>query len=132
MRFGRGIGLALALIALTATAPAASAADLLSQTVSAATAVDRSCTGGERSGAGVAQKSFTMPLGGEVTARLTAASGDWDLAIIDASDHRLVAGSAYSGADEVASGFAATGNDLIVQACRRSGSRAKGTAGRSR
>ena len=63
-----------------------------------------------------------MPAGGEVTARLTAASGDWDLAVIDPSDHRLVAGSAYSGATEVASGFAAIGNSLIVQACRRSGS----------
>ena len=30
-----------------------------------------------------------------------------------------MAGSAYSGADEVASGFAASGNKLIVQACRR-------------
>jgi hypothetical protein len=62
-----------------------------------------------------------MPAGGEVTARLSAASGDWDLAIIDPTDHRVVAGSAYSGADEIASGFAAVGNDLVVQACRRSG-----------
>jgi hypothetical protein len=99
----------------------ASAGELLSQTVSAASAVDRSCTGGERSGAGVAQKRVTMPAGGEVTARLTATSGDWDLAIIDPADHRVVAGSAYSGADEVASGFAAIGNNLIVQACRRTG-----------
>jgi hypothetical protein len=102
-------------------APAASAAVLLSQPVSAASAVDKSCTDGERSDAGVARKSFTMPAGGEVTARLTAASGDWDLAIVDPSDHRMVAGSAYSGATEVASGFAAIGNNLIVQACRRSG-----------
>ena len=71
-----------------------------------------------------------MPAGGEVTARLTAASGDWDLAIIDPSDHRLVAGSAYSGASEVASGFAAIGNNLIVQACRRSGSSSQRAAER--
>jgi Zinc carboxypeptidase len=116
-----GAGLAAALVALFATASAASAAGLLSQTVSAASAVDKSCTSGERSGAGVARQSFTMPAGGGVTARLTAASGDWDLAIVDPSDHRMVAGSAYSGSTEVASGFAAVGNDLIVQACRRSG-----------
>jgi hypothetical protein len=120
MRSGRWIGLVAALGALFVPAPA-SAAELLSQTVSAASAVDRSCTGGERSGAGVAQKRLTMPAGGEVTARLSAASGDWDLAIIDPADHRVVAGSAYSGADEVASGFAAVGNNLIVQACRRTG-----------
>ena len=120
MRSGRLVGLAAVLVALFAAAPA-SAAELLSDTVAAASAVDKSCTGGERSGAGVAQKRFTMPAGGEVTARLSAASGDWDLAIIDPSDGRVVAGSAYSAADEVASGFAAVGNDLLVQACRRSG-----------
>jgi hypothetical protein len=107
-------------VTLVVAAPA-SAADLLTQTVSAASAVDKSCTGGERSGAGVAQKRVIMPAGGEITARLSAASGDWDLAIIDPSDHRVVAGSAYSGADEVASGFAAVGNNLIIQACRRTG-----------
>jgi hypothetical protein len=112
---------AVALAILGGAAPA-SAAGLLSQTVTAASAVDKSCTSGERSGAGVAQKRITMPLGGEVTARLTAAGGDWDLAILDPTDHRLVAGSAYAGASEVASGFAATGNGLIVQACRRTGS----------
>jgi hypothetical protein len=116
-----GIGLAVVVLVLMLAVPA-SAADLLSQTVSAASAVDKSCTSGQRSGAGVAQKSVTMPAGGEITARLSAASGDWDLAIVDPSDHRIVAGSAYSGADEVASGFAAIGNNLIVQACRRSGS----------
>jgi hypothetical protein len=120
MTSGRLVGLAIALLALVTAAPA-SAGDLLTQTVSAASAVDKSCTSGERSGAGVAQKRVTMPAGGEVTARLSAASGDWDLAIIDPSDHRVVAGSAYRGAVEVASGFAAVGNDLIVQACRRSG-----------
>ncbi|HEV7846057.1 MAG TPA: M14 family zinc carboxypeptidase [Thermoleophilaceae bacterium] len=117
----RCIGLAVALVALLAAAPAASATELLTQTVSAASAVDKSCTSGARTGAGVAQSRVTMPVGGEVTARLTAASGDWDLAIVDPSDGRVVAGSAYAGAAEVASGFAAKGNDLIVQACRRSG-----------
>jgi Zinc carboxypeptidase len=120
MRFG-GIGAAVALVVLFAAATPASAAGLLSHTVSAASAVDKSCTSGERSGTGVARRSVTMPAGGEVTARLTAASGDWDLAIVDPSDGRVVAGSAYSGASEVASGFAAVGNNLVVQACRRSG-----------
>jgi Zinc carboxypeptidase len=120
MRFG-GIAALAGAVVLFAAGPA-SAADLLVQTVSAASAVDQSCTSGERSGAGVAQKRVTMPAGGEVTARLSAASGDWDLAIIDPSDHRVVAGSAYRGASEVASGFAAIGNSLIVQACRRTGS----------
>jgi len=115
-----GIGLAAAVLALTLAGPA-SAGELLSQTVSAASAVDKSCTGGERSGAGVAQKRITMPDAGYVTARLGAASGDWDVAIINATDGRVVAGSAYSGSDEVASGLAIKGSELIVQACRLSG-----------
>ena len=115
-----GSGALASLVLLVMSAPA-SAAGLLSQTVTAATAADKSCTAGERTGTSVAQRRVVMPLGGEITASLTAASGDWDLAIIDPSDGRIVAGSAYRGANEVASGFAATGNSLIVQACRRSG-----------
>jgi hypothetical protein len=57
-----------------------------------------------------------------VTARLTAASGDWDLALVDAASGRVVAGSAYRGSTEVASGFAGQGSTLIVQACRLTGS----------
>ena len=120
MKLG-GIGLAVVVLALIVAGPA-SAADLLPQTVSAASAVDKSCTGGERSGAGVAQKRFTMPAAGWVRADLTAAGGDWDVAIIDTADGRVVAGSAGSGASETASGLAVQGSDLIVQACRLSGS----------
>ena len=116
-----GSGVLVALVLLVMSAPA-SATGLLSQTVAAASALDKSCTSGERTGTSVAQRRVVMPLGGEITASLTSASGDWDLAIIDPSDGRIVAGSAYEGANEVASGFAATGNSLIVQACRRSGS----------
>jgi len=114
------VGLVVAVGAFVVAAPA-SAADLLSQTVSAASAVDKSCTTGERSGAGVAQKSFTMPTAGWVTAGLTAAGGDWDVAIIDTADGRVVAGSSGSAADEAASGLAIKGSELVVQACRLTG-----------
>src|SRR6185295_1888976 len=120
MRSGRLIGPAIALALLVCAAPA-SAAGLLSQPVTAASALDKSCTSGQRTGTSVAQRQVVMPLGGEIVASLSAANGDWDLAIIDPSDGRIVAGSAYEGADEVAAGYAATGNRLVVQACRRSG-----------
>src|SRR6188768_3963151 len=103
MTLRRWIGPAVALACLASAAPA-SASGLLSQTVAAASALDKSCTSGQRSGTSVAQRRVVMPLGGEITASLSAASGDWDLAIIDPSDGRIVAGSAYEGADEVASG----------------------------
>ena len=115
MRLGRGIGLAAVLVAASfVAAPSASAAGLLTQTVSAASAVNKSCTTGARSGAGVAQKRVPMPAAGWVTARLTATSGDWDVAIVDAATKRVVAGSAYRGSNEVASGLAIKGSGLIV------------------
>jgi hypothetical protein len=115
-----GIGLAVVVLVLVLAVPA-SAAGLLSQPVVVTSAVDKSCTSGERSGAGVARTTFTMPTAGWVTTGLTAASGDWDLAIIDKADNRVVAGSAYAGSDELASGLAVQGSDLVIQACRRSG-----------
>jgi len=116
MKAGRWVGFAIAFATLAVAAPASALP------VTALSAVDQSCTGGERSGAGVAKTRFTMPVAGWVTARLGATSGDWDLAIIDSADGRVVAGSASRGATEVASGLATQGSNLVVQACRRSGS----------
>jgi Zinc carboxypeptidase len=116
MKAGRWVGFAIAFATLAVAAPASALP------VTALSAVDQSCTSGERSGAGVAKTRFTMPVAGWVTARLSAASGDWDLAIIDSADGRVVAGSASRGATEVASGLATQGSNLVVQACRRSGS----------
>ena len=115
--------LVLSTLGLTAAATQASAAALLSKQVSAASAVDRSCTAGKlSSGAGYAQESVTMPSAGSVSARLTAAGGDWDLAVFEADSGQAVAGSAYRGSRELASGYAIAGERLVVQACRLSGS----------
>jgi hypothetical protein len=58
-----GIGLAVVVLVLVLAVPA-SAAGLLSQPVVVTSAVDKSCTSGERSGAGVARTTFTMPTAG--------------------------------------------------------------------
>jgi hypothetical protein len=111
----------LVVVAAVAAAPA-SAAGLLSKQVSAGSAVDRSCT--ERTlsgGSGYAQETVTTPSAGAVTARLNAAGGDWDLAVLEADTGQVVAGSAYRGSREVATGYAIAGERLVVQACRRSG-----------
>ena len=120
MRSARWVGFAIGLVTLAFAAPA-SAVSVLTSTVTALSAVDKSCTGGERSGAGVARTGYVMPAGGSISARLTAAGGDWDVAIVDSGSGRVVAGSAYSGAEELATGYAARGSNLIVQSCRRSG-----------
>jgi hypothetical protein len=107
--------------ALAATSPAA-AAELLRKNVSAASAVDRSCTERQLSGgSGYVQETVVMPAAGAVEARLSAASGDWDLAVFEADTGQVVAGSAYQGSRELASGFAIAGERLVVQACRLSG-----------
>ena len=114
--------LVLSTLGLTAAATQASAAALLSKQVRAASAVDRCCTAGKlSSGSGYAQESVTMPSAGTVTARLTAAGGDWDLAVFEADSGQVVAGSAYRGSRELASGYAVAGERLVVQACRLSG-----------
>ncbi|MGH2848035.1 MAG: M14 family zinc carboxypeptidase, partial [Thermoleophilaceae bacterium] len=121
MAYGRWIlgGLA-ALLSLAAPATA-SAAELLSTTVQADRAVERDCIERPLAGAGQARRSVTAPATGWVSARLEAASGDWDLAIFDAQTGRRVAGSAQRGASELAQGIATRDQALTVQACRRTG-----------
>ncbi|MEJ7875080.1 MAG: M14 family zinc carboxypeptidase [Solirubrobacterales bacterium] len=112
----RGIALAVSLAACFATTASAQAS-----TVTAPEAVDRSCIESKRTDAAVATQTVTVPGVSAVTARLSDAGGNWDLAVVDESG-RVVAGSAYADGDEVAQGFAIEPGALHVQACRRSGS----------
>jgi hypothetical protein len=115
------VTVSLAALVLLVSTPGA-AAQSLSTTVSAADAVDRSCTDGERSGSGVAKRSLTALAPGIVSARLSDASGDWDLAVFDGQTGATVAGSAAAAGDELAEGYVLAGEQLVVQACRRQGS----------
>ena len=102
-------------------APAAGAAT--TQNLRADDAVDRSCSDGLLRGAeGVATATFDSPGVAMVSARLSDASGNWDLSVYDAASGELVAGSAYADSDEVAQGFSTSAGELIAQACRRTGS----------
>jgi len=110
-----------AVLALVCAAPA-SANQLLSQRVTVGEKVERSCIARALTGGGgYATRSVSVPEAGLVTARLAAGSGDWDVALFDSATGQMVAGSAFFGASEVAQGFAAGGQRLTVQACRRSG-----------
>jgi hypothetical protein len=114
----------LVAIAITAAgATSASAAEVLSDTVSAPGAVQRDCTDKAlTAGGGYAQRPVSVPATGSVIARMDGdGSGDWDVALFDAVSGRLVAGSAYRGTHEVASGFVVGATTLTVQACRVSG-----------
>ena len=101
---------------------AAPAQAAVSQKVTAATAVDRSCHAKYAGGAaGTQTVTATAPATGLVRARLSGA-GDWDLGVFDFSSGRTIAGSAGFASNELAEGFVKKGQKLRVQACRFRGS----------
>jgi hypothetical protein len=100
----------------------AGAADLVNERVTVAKAVDRTCFTKLLSGStGVAKRDFTVPATGQLNARLTGGSGDWDLAVFRKVGGAAIAAGSSRGADEVAGGYGFFGEKLTVQACRRSG-----------
>ena len=106
----------------TGAACFAMAAPAGAATLRADQAVERTCSAAERSGAaGVATERVTAPGTAMVSARLTGAEGDWNLAVFDAKSGAVVAASSFAGGDEIAQGFAPGAGTLIVQACRLSG-----------
>ncbi|MGH2986001.1 MAG: M14 family zinc carboxypeptidase [Solirubrobacterales bacterium] len=115
-----GFGSALAAIALMAFAPGAGAQSF-SERVTATDSSDRSCTGALRDDAAVAKHTITAPAAGSIRARLSDASGDWDLGVFDAATGETVAGSAQAGSRELAEGFVLARERLVVQACRLEG-----------
>ena len=115
--------LATAALALAVIAPAATADSLLSTTLQSADSAAADCTRTRGAdAAGVVRERVTMPASGVVSAALRGDAGDWDVSIFDVLTGRLVAGSAGFGATELATGFVGGGRELLVQACRRSGS----------
>ena len=107
---------------MLAGAAPASAGELMSTTVGAEQAVDRSCLTQAPAGtAGVAQRQVRMPNFGWFTVTLDAASGDWDLGVFDTASGRRMTGGTSFGAHEVAQTLVPAGRTLTIQACRRSG-----------
>ena len=125
-RTGLAVGLGLALVAglSTVAATTATAADNI---LRADQAVARSCfakplPSGTR---GVDRREVTSGVDGLLQARLTAAAagaGDWDLAVFDQVSGAVLAASAGLRDVELAEGFVAAGQKLLVQACRYGGS----------
>ncbi|WP_156754327.1 M14 family zinc carboxypeptidase [Actinokineospora pegani] len=106
-----------------ATAPTASAQDA---TLRANQAVARQCFAEPlpRGAAGVDRREVTSSVDGLLQARLTprgAHQGDWDLSVFDAASGAVVAASAGLREVELAEGFVAKGQELVVQGCRHAG-----------
>ena len=113
--------LRVALTASMGALVAASAADATTLRLSSGSERARKCHARLASGLGVARSSLTAPATGLVRARLTGARGDWDLAVFDSRTGRRVASSASTGTRELAEGFVARGQRLVVQGCRLPG-----------
>ena len=111
----------LAALAACLMPVAAGADDLLDETLTLPTSGATTCAAKPAAGAGVLQRRVALPAPGVVGAKLTAASGDWDVAVFEARNGRLVTSGAAYGANEVAVGFVRVPGELIVQACRRKG-----------
>ncbi len=111
-------------MALVLVAPAAAPALASTQrttTVTATRATTGPChAGARRSSRAVAAEPYTAPRTGLLRATLSA-RGDWDVAVFDVDSGRLVAAAATPAGTDLAEGFVAAGERLVVQACRRAG-----------
>jgi len=75
---------------------------------------------------GVATSTFTAPAEGFLTARLRGGPGsDWDLALVEPRNGRVLDGSLAFGADEMVQRWMLPGERLVLQACRRAGPAAR-------
>jgi hypothetical protein len=124
LRLPGGLGALTPAAALVFVALAAAPAQASTQgttTVTATGAATGPCHAGARPASrAVAAEPYTAPRTGLLRASLRA-GGDWDLAVFDADSGRLVAAAATPAGDDMAEGFVAAGERLVVQACRRAG-----------
>ena len=130
LRFlARGAAGALLAAALPSTAAAASPTILpaVTRTLSATAAAPRTCDHAPQAGRGLATTTYTAPMSGYVTARLRAASGDWDLLLRDGASGRRVAASQGFRSSEVAGAWVRAGDRLVAEGCRRTGRSARAT-----
>ena len=119
MRLGRiagiGVAVAFAALAVPAVAPA--------ETLRAGEAVARDCAERHPAGTpGTAHRTFTAAEAGLLTATLSGGpAGDWDLALFRAGSGRPAFASTAFGSDERAQAWVGGGEEVVAQACRRSG-----------
>ena len=113
---------ALGALVLLAGSPAgAGAATLADRAITASGASRALCHARVlEPGAGVSVRRVTTAETGLLRATI-GARGDWDVAVFDAASGRLVAAGAAPAGPELAEGFVAAGERLVLQACRRAG-----------
>lgn len=120
-----GLALLIGAIALAAATvggpPAAGAADADVHSLFAGEASSRSCLDRRRSDSSSDSFELTAPADGYLSATLSAANGDWDLAIFNADSGLGLGGGASRESDELAQTYVFEGDRIVMQGCRRSG-----------
>jgi hypothetical protein len=114
--------LLLAVVPGTAVAATPTILPAVSRSLSSRAAVARVCDAAPQRGRGLASTTYVAPMSGYVTARLRAASGDWDLLLRDGRTGRRIAASQGFRSDEVTGAWVHAGDRLVAEGCRRSGS----------
>jgi hypothetical protein len=113
-----------AVLATAAPASAATQASLppVVKTLTASAAVKRSCPdAGATVRRGVAVASYTSPMSGYVSARLSGARGDWDLVAVDKATGVVMASSQGFRSSEVVQAWSTAQQDIAFVACHRKG-----------
>ena len=116
---------ALALAATLLPSPALAAPTTLpavKRSLTSASTTGRTCHSSLYSGKGIARTTYKAPMSGFVTVRGSAKRGNWDLAVFDARTRRALTSSESFGSSEVAQTWVASGQRLIIQGCRGTGS----------
>ncbi|MFL5845509.1 MAG: M14 family zinc carboxypeptidase [Solirubrobacteraceae bacterium] len=117
---------ALVAAGIPASAHAATPTPLptITRTLTADQAVKRSCLSVPATARrGVAISSYTTPMSGYVTARLSGAkAADWDLVAIDRASGTRMGSSQSFGSNEVVQAWTSARQQIAFVACRRSGS----------
>ncbi|MCW2991393.1 MAG: hypothetical protein JWM73_1987 [Solirubrobacterales bacterium] len=110
-------------LALITAAPAAASVHLPTvQRTLTATSASKACTAGATD-----TTTYTAPLAGFLTARLEAASGDWDLYTADARSKQGMSASRSFGPSEVSQTWVSAGQQVLVTGCRLAGSASSAT-----
>ncbi|MEA2168155.1 MAG: hypothetical protein QOF76_1455 [Solirubrobacteraceae bacterium] len=119
MTFRRLLLLSCVLGALVPASASAASLPTVARTISAASTTKATCMSAPATGAGLASTSYTAPMSGYLTVRLTGA-GDWDLLMRNADGVGEHASQGFGGS-EVIQTWIAAGEKITLEGCRYAG-----------
>jgi hypothetical protein len=119
MTFRRLLLLSCALCALVPASSEAASLPTVARTLSAPQTTAATCMSAPATGAGLASTSYTAPMSGYLTIRLTG-GGDWDLLTRNADGYAEHASQGFGGS-EVVQTWIGAGEKVTAEGCRHAG-----------